>query len=73
LQRWRIFFCQCYDNIDDVDHILKAFEFWVSGVFLLAVGIAGIVGNLLTLWVLSFGEDENRRKNSFNRLLVSLL
>jgi hypothetical protein len=31
---------------------------------------AGIIGNLLTLWVLSFGEDENRRKNSFNRLLV---
>jgi len=46
------------------------FEFWVSGVCLLTVGLAGLVGNLLTIWVLSFGEEESRRKNSFNRLLV---
>ena len=64
---------QCYDNIADVEHILVAFDFWVSGVVLFTVGLAGIIGNLLTLWVLSFGEDENRRKNSFNRLLVSSL
>jgi hypothetical protein len=42
----------------------------LSGVVLLTIGIAGILGNLLTLWVLSYAEDENRRKNSFNRLLV---
>jgi Co/Zn/Cd efflux system component len=53
--------------------MLVAFDFWVSGVVLLTVGIAGMIGNLLTLWVLSCGEDENRRKNSFNRLLVNLI
>ena len=63
---------QCYDKFEDADKFIPWFDFWVSGVFLLTVGLAGIIGNILTLWVLSFGEDENRRKNSFNRLLVNI-
>ena len=32
-----------------MEHILEAFDFWVSGVVLLAVGLAGIIGNLV--WI----------------------
>ena len=41
-------------------------RFWIEGVLLIAVGTLGILGNILTLAVLS-----KSKKTNFNQLLVS--
>ncbi len=43
-------------------------KFWLEGVLLCAVGIFGMVGNLLSIVVLT----KNELRNSFNMLLVSV-
>ena len=40
-------------------------RFWIEGVLLIAVGTLGILGNILTLAVLS-----KSKKTNFNQLLV---
>ena len=55
----------CYkDNAYD-NNLLILFDYWVSGVGLLTVGIGGIIGNFLTLLALA-GESRESR-NSFNK------
>ena len=47
----------CYENFTVYYPIFEAAQFWIEGVLLLVVGIAGICGNCLTLVVL--GKSKN--------------
>ena len=53
----------CYE--DNADNMLMNFDFWVSGVAILTVGIGGLIGNILTLLALAWESRESR--NSFNK------
>ena len=41
--------------------LLEKFDFWVSGVGILTVGIGGIIGNILTLLALASESRESRK------------
>ena len=53
----------CYEDSDS--DLLINFDYWVSGVAILTVGIGGIIGNSLTLLALASESRESR--NSFNK------
>ena len=55
----------CYEDNEYDTNLLLQFDYWVSGVALLTVGIGGIIGNVLTLLTLA-GESRESR-NSFNK------
>jgi len=57
----------CYDNLTVYLPIYEATRFWVEGVALCCVGVAGLCGNALTLAVLT-----KSKKTKFNKLLVHL-
>ena len=48
--------------------IIYKFRFWIEGVLLTTVGTIGLIGNTVSIIVLS----QSRMKNSFNQLLIVL-
>ena len=43
-------------------------RFWCEGVFSIGIAVFGLIGNIISIWVLSAPE----MRNSFNRLLLAL-
>ena len=59
---------QCHETFETSRFWMAGAQFWVEGVILLVVGIFGIVGNVMTIFILR-RIDSN---TTFNRLLMSL-
>lgn len=55
----------CYEDNESDNALLINVDFWVSGVGISTIGIAGIIGNFLTLLALACESRENH--NSFNK------
>lgn len=56
---------QCYDNYTVYYPLYESAKFWIEGVLLIGVGILGLLGNCLTLAVLS-----QSKRSTFNQLLI---
>ena len=65
--------CGYFTKVDDKLHFTKDVaspcQFWSEGVLATTVAIFGLIGNLVSIWVLSVPE---MRCNAFNRLLLAL-
>jgi hypothetical protein len=59
--------CPCYNEQDDYQ--ISSLAFWIEGISQFIVAIFGVIGNLISAFILS--RDEMR--NAFNLLLISLL
>ena len=57
---------QCYESLADYGHVRQAFKFWLEGVAVMAVGLFGLAGNVVTCVVLK-GMAAN---SNFNKLLI---
>ena len=61
----------CYEDNESQNVLLVRFDFWVSGVVLLGVGLGGMIGNVLTLLALvSESQEGSGGRNSFYKLLI---
>ena len=56
----------CYEPLEDYDRIRDNAKFWLEGVAILVVGIFGLFGNLLSIFILR----RSRGNKGFNTLLV---
>ena len=43
---------QCYELVDDYVEVLKLADFWLHGVAMFAIGTVGLIGNIITLYIL---------------------
>ncbi|QQP49426.1 Uncharacterized protein FKW44_010101 [Caligus rogercresseyi] len=57
----------CYENYTVYIEIWYTAKFWIEGILQFAVGLIGIFGNILTIFVLS-----KNKKTNFNNLLIYL-
>ena len=58
---------ECYENFTIYYPLYESTKFWIEGVLLIIVGILGLLGNFLTLAVLS-----QSKKSTFHQLLIAL-
>ena len=58
----------CHEIHEEYGHYLKLATFWIEGVAILVIGVIGVAGNILTVFVLR-RIDQN---TTFNRLLMFL-
>ena len=56
----------CYEPLEDYDRIRDNAKFWLEGVAILFVGIFGLFGNLLSIFI----WRRSRGNKGFNTLLV---
>ena len=49
----------CYELISDYDGVLEQTHFWIKGVALTTLGVFGLLGNMVTIAILS-KSDSNR-------------
>ena len=65
----------CYEATDDWYDTLDSVRFWIESVALPTIGFLGILGNLLVILVLirlNTNQKENKNRQNFDRLLISL-
>ena len=58
----------CYEKIEDFSSMRENARFWLEGIGITVVGVVGLAGNIMAVFVLSTYSTNV----SFNRLLMSL-
>ena len=56
----------CYEPLEDYDTIRDKAKFWLEGVAILIVGIFGLFGNVLSIFI----WRRSRGNKGFNTLLI---
>ncbi|TRY76504.1 hypothetical protein TCAL_15980 [Tigriopus californicus] len=59
---------ECYEKIEEYSSFLRKANFFLHGITMFIVGLFGILGNILTIYVL----NRIQTNRNFNRLLVAL-
>lgn len=59
---------ECYEEIEKFANFLRKANFYLHGITMFVVGLFGVVGNILTIYVL----NRIQTNRNFNRLLVAL-
>ena len=56
----------CYESLEDYGYVRKYAKFWLEGVSILVIGIFGLCGNFLSIFILRRSQGNK----GFNTLLI---